>query len=130
MVDTSLFSAEFQAQLLKKISDLDSETDGLLIHGDNFQALRLISTRGHNQIQSVYIDPPYNTNASAIAYKNGFKDSSWLSLIENRLSAAKSLLTSSSLVCVAIDDVEAANLKLCLSQIFHEILGVAAIRSN
>ena len=130
MVDTSLFDGGFTQRLLSNIENLDEKSDGLLIHGDNFQALRLISTKERNQIQSVYIDPPYNTNASAIVYKNGFKDSSWLALIENRLSASRALLTSSSVVCVAIDDVEAANLKLCLSQLSHEVLGVAAVRSN
>ncbi len=130
MVDTSLFERSFEQKLLSCIDEIDLMLDGLLIHGDNFQGLRLISAKERNKIQSVYIDPPYNTNASAIVYKNGFKDSSWLSLIENRLSASKALLKSSSVVCVAIDDVEAANLKLCLSQSFHEILGVATVRSN
>lgn len=130
MIDTSLFNKSFEQRLLSQVDHLDATLGGLLIHGDNFQAIRLISAKERNRIQSVYIDPPYNTNASAILYKNGFKDSSWLSLMENRLSASTALLKSSSVVCVAIDDVEAVNLKLCLSQIFHEILGVAAVRSN
>jgi adenine-specific DNA-methyltransferase len=39
MVDTALFDAAFRADLLKAIPDLDASTDGLLVHGDNFQAL-------------------------------------------------------------------------------------------
>ena len=130
MVDTALFEESFKQRVLVEIGDLDGQTDGLLVHGDNFQALSFLATKERSRIQSVYIDPPYNTNASAILYKNGFKDSSWLSLVENRLSVASRLLTNTSVVCVAIDDVEAANLKHSLSNLFHSILGVAAVRSN
>jgi adenine-specific DNA-methyltransferase len=41
MVDTALFEAGFRADLLKAIPDLDASLDGLLVHGDNFQALTL-----------------------------------------------------------------------------------------
>lgn len=130
MVDTSLFDSLFKQRLLGCIDNLDERTDGLLINGDNFQAIRLLGTKERGRIQSVYIDPPYNTNASSILYKNGFKDSSWLALLGNRLQASVDLLRKGSVICVAIDDVEAANLKLCLSEIFEKILGVAAVRSN
>ena len=91
MVDTALFDAAFRADLLKAIPDLDASTDGLLVHGDNFQGLNLIRERYRNAIQCVYIDPPYNTDANAIIYKNGYKNSSWLSLLENRLQIGKDL---------------------------------------
>jgi adenine-specific DNA-methyltransferase len=90
MVDTALFDAGFRADLLKAIPDLDASLDGLLVHGDNFQALTLLGERYSAKVQTIYIDPPYNTDASAIIYKNGFKDSSWLSLIPH--SPSKSLI--------------------------------------
>lgn len=130
MVDTNLFDSQFKVDLVSLMDDLDQSLDGLLIHSDNFQALKFLSCRYAGQVDSVYIDPPYNTNASAIVYKNGFKDSSWLSLIENRLEASKSLLAENSITCVAIDDTEYSKLKLLIEDIFGEVLGVAAVRSN
>ncbi len=73
MVDTALFDAAFKQQLLAAIDNLDDSLDGLLIHGDNFQALNLLQERYREQVKCVYIDPPYNTDASEIAYKNGLK---------------------------------------------------------
>lgn len=130
MVDTALFDAAFKHILLAAVDNLDESLDGLLIQGDNFQALNLIQERYREAIDAIYIDPPYNTNASAILYKNGFKDSSWLSLIENRLARARSLLVSNAVTCVAIDDTEFPKLKLLLEEILGAVLGVAAVRSN
>ncbi len=132
MVDTSLFSLEFKAKLLKTIDDLDAQTDGLIIHSDNFQALRLIEKKYNNTVQSIYIDPPYNTSASEILYKNSFKHSSWATLIENRIEESTSLLKKQGLLCVTIDDLELYNLKMILDQQFgaENFLANVLIRNN
>lgn len=112
MVDTALFDAGFRADLLKAIPDLDASLDGLLVHGDNFQALTLLGERYREGFDCIYIDPPYNSDATPIIYKNGFKSSSWLSFIENRLSIGTKLLKrQSGYVSVAIDDNEIGNLQ-------------------
>src|SRR5690606_870960 len=85
MVDTALFDAEFKIGLLKKVDAVDEKLNGLLIHGDNFQAIKLIEASYRNKIECVYIDPPYNTVHSKIAYKNQFEHSSWMTLINNTL---------------------------------------------
>lgn len=72
MVDTALFDAGFRAELLKAIPDLDASLDGLLVHGDNFHALKLLSERYRDTVKSVYIDPPYNTGSDGFAYKPAF----------------------------------------------------------
>ena len=64
VLDTRHFNASFQEQLIASIDNLDEETDGLLIHSENFQALNLLQERYKEKVQCVYIDPPYNTNAS------------------------------------------------------------------
>jgi adenine-specific DNA-methyltransferase len=92
--------------------------------------LNLLQERYREQVKWVYIDPPYNTNASAIVYKNGFKDPSWRSLIENRLTQARTLLSLNAITCVAIDDTEFAQLNLLVGEIFESILAVATVRSN
>jgi adenine-specific DNA-methyltransferase len=130
MVDTPLFDAAFKQALLATLDNLDESLDGLLIHGDNFQALSLLQERYHEQVKCVYIDPPYNTDASAIIYKNGFKDSSWLSLIHNRLEIAHSLMSEDALISVAIDDQEVAPIKAVLGNIFEKEIGVSVVKSN
>ena len=119
-VDTSLFPASFQTALLAALSndhDLDEATDGLLIHSDNFQALNLLQARYRGQVKCIYIDPPYNTNASEIIYKNGYKHSSWCTLIANRLQIANHLLKSNGICSVAIDNLEMSNLEMTIKSV-------------
>lgn len=106
VLDTAFFGADFKYRLLASIEDLDSQLDGLLIHSENFQALNLLQERYKEQIDCVYIDPPYNSGDNDISYKNGYKHSSWLTLIENRLQLSKSMLTKAPAYFLAIDDYE------------------------
>ncbi|EHK89881.1 site-specific DNA-methyltransferase [Aggregatibacter actinomycetemcomitans] len=106
VVDTSLFEPSFQADILKTIENLDEQTNGLLIHSDNFQALNLLQARYKEQVKCIYIDPPYNANSSLILYKNTFKHSSWLSLMSSRMELGKNLLMLNASQSVAIDEVE------------------------
>ena len=133
IVDTRHFDADFEERLLTSLSDagpLDERTDGLLIHGENFQALNLLRTRYAGQVQCIYIDPPYNTASSSILYKNDHKDSSWLSLMENRLFLAKSLMVEDGILCCAIDDEEIWRLRALLQNMFDKEIGVAPVRST
>jgi adenine-specific DNA-methyltransferase len=138
VLDTKFFPAEFKAKLLadNKIlggaATLDEATDGLLIHGENFHALELIQTQYQGCLKSIYIDPPYNTDAGPIAYKNGYRSSSWISLIENRLIKAKKLLADDGVICVTIDDYQVHELAYLLDQVFDRSnqLGTAVIRNN
>ncbi|MFH4294097.1 site-specific DNA-methyltransferase, partial [Acinetobacter baumannii] len=84
--------------------------DGLIIHSDNFQALNLISEKYQQQIQFIYLDPPYNTDATPIIYKNGYKSSTWLTMLENRISSSINLLRKNGVFSLAIDDTELSNL--------------------
>jgi adenine-specific DNA-methyltransferase len=118
VLDTAFFSTEFKEQLVASIDDLDEKLDGLLIHSENFQAIRLLQQKYQNKVKCIYIDPPYNAKSSEILYKNTFKHSSWLSLIENRLSAASYLLKEDSVITIAIDEVEQTRLGELLRVIF------------
>ncbi|MDD0824389.1 site-specific DNA-methyltransferase [Mannheimia sp. AT1] len=118
VVDTSLFEPNFQADVLGNLSNLDEKTNGLLIHSDNFQALNLLQERYKEQVKCIYIDPPYNTNASEIIYKNGYKHSSWCSLLENRMTVSRSLLSSDGLISIAIDGLEFSNLEILTKEVF------------
>ena len=132
VVDTRHFAAGFVDRLLASFPDLDGVIDGLLVHGDNWQAINLMEERYKGAIKCVYIDPPYNTDASAILYKNGYKDSSWLSLMQDRLEVSKHLLLEDGILCAAIDDVEYPQLQKLLRKVFAHgsSLGTAVVRSN
>lgn len=132
MVDTALFDAAFRADLLKAIPDLDSNMDGLLVHGDNFQALNLLAERYREKVKCVYVDPPYNTSEATFFYKNQYKHSSWLSMIEGRVSRSKSFMTRDAIFKITIDDMELYRLKSTLDHIFSEerYIGTIAIQSN
>ena len=131
MVDTALFDAAFKHALLATVDNLDDSLDGLLIHGDNFQALNLLQDRYREQINCIYIDPPYNTDASAICYKNGYKSSSWVSLIQGRLQKTRSMMTDDGVLVAAIDDAQQRELSFLLSETFSEnLLGTICVRSN
>ena len=133
VLDTRHFDRDFSDRLLAALSDagpLDEQTDGFLVHGENFQALNLLLTRYEGRIQCVYIDPPYNTESSSILYKNDLKDSSWLSLMESRLSLAKTFLRNDGILCCAIDDEEVWRLRALLQTMFEKEIGVAPVRST
>ena len=130
VLDTCHFGSDFKDCLLAHFDDLDNETDGLLIHGENFQGLNLLTEKYSKSIKSIYIDPPYNTDASAILYKNNYKDSSWMSLMSDRISVSRELLTDNGIFCAAIDDVEISSLRFILNSLFKKELGIATVRSN
>lgn len=131
MVDTSLYGADFKYELLSTIDNLDEKLDGVLISSDNFQALNLMSERYKDKVDTIYIDPPYNTDASAICYKNGYKSSSWSSLMYDRLNLSRSLLTNSGVLVAAIDDAQQRELSFILSNVFDDhLLGTFCVRSN
>jgi adenine-specific DNA-methyltransferase len=132
MIDTTLFGTEFKYRLLAALDNLDENLDGLLVNGDNFQGLNLLQEGYRNKVNSIYIDPPYNTSASEILYKNSYKHSSWLSLMQDRVIKSKSLLTHDGNLCVTIDDVEVNELLFLLKMIFgvENIEGIVPIRIN
>lgn len=131
IIDTKHFSSTFKDSLLDSISDLDKQTDGILLHSDNYQALRLLQKRYEHKVNYCYIDPPYNTDSAPILYKNGYRDSSWLSLLNDRVEASQLLLADRSIYTVAIDDTEIHRLSLMLSQRFtyHRITPVTVVHN-
>lgn len=130
VLDTAFFTDDFKAKLLSSIENIDEQTDGLLVHSDNFQALNVLNNKYEGSLSSIYIDPPYNTDASAIIYKNNYKSSSWLTLMDNRLNISSPLLKEEGVICVAIDDEEVSGIRYVLDSLFHKQVGIAPVRSN
>lgn len=132
IIDTKHFSNTFKFALLESIPDLDEQTDGLMINGDNFHAISLLQQLFRERIKCIYIDPPYNADASEIMYKNGYKHSSWLSMMYGRLIDAKSLMSPDGMICVTIDDYEKDVATILVKDVFGDdcFKGVVPIRNN
>jgi adenine-specific DNA-methyltransferase len=132
MVDTRHFDHGFTASLLEGLDDLDGQIDGELFHGENFQALSLMQERYRKQVSCVYIDPPYNSKTSEIAYKNTYKHSSWITMMENRLTLSSMLSTEVGSHVVAIDENEQEVLGQLMSLVFptHEKICVSVIHNK
>lgn len=134
-VDTRYFSQEFKERLLEKLTenaDLDDLLDGLLIKSENWQALNLLLGKYNEKVKCIYIDPPYNSKTTEILYRNFYKHSSWLSLIENRLSLSRKMSTADGSHIIAIDENEQERLGCLLSMIFpnHQKICVAVIHNK
>ena len=115
--DTKHFKS-LELEILSLFDNLDEELDGRLVHSENYQALNTLKDKFREKVKCIYIDPPYNTSASEITYENRYKHSSWLSLLEARLSLSEAFLDSEGAMCIAIDDYELTNLSNLIQQIF------------
>ncbi len=112
VVDTRHFDRDFIDRLLTALADgaevacLEEDLDGLLVYGENFQALNLLQERYYSQVECIHIDPPYNTRTSGFIYKNGYQHSSWLSMMENRIRASLTVLSEDGSFLCHIDENE------------------------
>ncbi|MFN4220625.1 MAG: DNA methyltransferase, partial [bacterium] len=106
-IDTKYFSLEFKERLLEKLTeerDLDDILDGLLIKSENWQALNTILGKYREKVQTIYIDPPFNKEQDAdYLYNVKYKDSTWASILENRLRLARDLLNERGSIFVRCD---------------------------
>lgn len=99
----------------------------ILIEGDNLHSLTALNFTHENKIDTIYIDPPYNTGARNWLYNNDYVDkddayrhSKFISFMEHRLKLAKRLLTSKGVLVCAIDDYEVHNVRHLLDEIFGQ----------
>lgn len=106
VLDTCHFSTDFTDRILASFDDLDEATDGLLVYGDNWQALNLLTEKYREQIQCIHIDPPYNTQTSGFLYKNDYQHSSWLAMMENRIRLGITSMSADGSFLCHIDENE------------------------
>jgi adenine-specific DNA-methyltransferase len=118
VLDTGHFETDFIDRLLASFDDLDEMTDGLLIHSENFQALNLLRRRYSGGCDTVFADPPYNTGVDGFPYRDTYQHSSWLSMMENRLSIVKPVMSDTGLLFLTIDFIEVSKLRLLCDNIF------------
>ena len=117
VVDTRHFAADFTARLLQAMGDVEEQTDGVLFHSENFQALAMMHARNREQVKCIYIDPPYNTGNDGFLYRDNYQHSSWCALINNSVESASRLLSTDGALAVSIDDKEVTRIRMILEEL-------------
>ena len=96
----------------------ESNTENMLIHGDNLLALKALENKYTGMIKCIYIDPPYNTGAAFEHYDDNLEHSIWLGIMKKRLEILRNLLAEDGTIWIQIDDEEQAYLKVLCDEIF------------
>lgn len=90
----------------------------LLIHGENYHALRaLLDDGAAGTVDLVYIDPPFNTGRRFEHYGDRLDDSVWLQLLRSRLQLLHALLSDRGSIVVHIDERVAHLTRLLLDEV-------------
>jgi adenine-specific DNA-methyltransferase len=126
-VDTKYFK-DLEPEIIGLFDNLDQALDGWLIKSENYQALNTILNKFAGKIKVIYIDPPYNTGSDEFLYEDKHRHSSWLTMMENRLSLARGLLSDDGVIFISIGDTlrsqvrinSASRLQILCNQIFGE----------
>ena len=108
-------------RLLEEVSNLstgDTDTDNMLIQGDNLDALKALLPFYAGQVKCIYIDPPYNTRSAFEHYDDNLEHSKWLAMMWPRLELLRELLSEDGSIWVSIDDNEAHYLKVIMDEVF------------
>jgi len=126
-------------RLLKKNKSKSvSDSENLIIEGDNLEALKALLPHYQNKIKCIYIDPPYNTGKEKWKYNDNVnspiirkwlneqevnvedlnRHDKWLCMMYPRLKILRELLSEDGLIFVSIGDDEVQSLKIILNDIF------------
>ena len=118
-LDTKHFNKTTKYKILSTFEDIESILNGELIKSDNFQALNTLLPKYQNKVDLIYIDPPFNTG-SDFEYKDKFQDSTWLTLMENRLELAKEFLSDRGSFYLHLDHNANYRGRELLNEVFGE----------
>ena len=134
---------EVPFRLLKKVksASVGENSQNLIIHGDNLEALKALMPYYAGKIKCIYIDPPYNTGNEGWVYNDKVnspkikkwlgkvvgpesedlsRHDKWLCMMYPRLKLLRDLLSDDGVIFISIDDNEQANLRIVLDEIFRE----------
>ena len=117
----------------------DSDSENMIIHGDNLDALKALLPRYEGKVKCIYIDPPYNTGNEGWVYNDNVNDpkikkwlgevvgkegedltrhDKWLCMMYPRLKLLQKLLSDDGVIFISIDDNELYSLKMVCDEIF------------
>ena len=112
IVDNNAFS-NCPAKLVKRTFN-----SNYIIESDNIYTLRSMQKAYKGKIDSILIDPPYNSHIDYIGYKDSDYSEGYLSFMKERIELAYKLLSPTGFLVLNIDEGEKDNLKALLSDIF------------
>jgi adenine specific DNA methylase Mod len=115
-IDTMHFG-NLKWEILDVIDHLEDHINGYLIKSDNYQALNTIMPKHKGEIDLIYIDPPFNTGEDFL-YKDKFQDSTWLTLMHDRIIMSKELLKPTGSMFLHLDEDANYYGRILLNNIF------------
>jgi adenine-specific DNA-methyltransferase len=119
-VNTGLCSEKVRNAIIASIHNIDSELSGILFCGDNADVGRLLQRRYRQTVNTIYMDPPYNTQNREFPYKDHYQHSSWLSFLHERVSAMATTMVRTGVLLSSIDRNEMHRLIMLLDEIFGD----------
>jgi adenine-specific DNA-methyltransferase len=107
-------------RLLDEVPELSHGVgdEGLLVQGDNLEALKALLPFYAGRVKCIYIDPPYNTRSAFEHYDDSLEHAKWLAMIVPRLMLLREFLAEDGSIWVSIDDNEGHYLKVVMDEIF------------
>jgi adenine-specific DNA-methyltransferase len=125
-----------------------TESENIIIEGENLEALKLLSDSYREQVRCIYIDPPYNTGKDFVysdnftedkkpyweqtgVTENGIKidtnvetdgrfHSNWLNMMYSRLLLSRTMLKPEGVIFISLDDNEIHHLRKLCDEVFGE----------
>lgn len=113
-IDTKYFK-DIEIEIIGLFDNLDEALDGRLIKSDNFQALNTLLPKYRERVQTIYIDPPFNTG-NDFDFIDTFQDSTWLSLMDNRIELSKLFLKDDGNYYLHLDHIAEHYAKILLDK--------------
>ena len=105
-------------ELVPELSYGESDTDNMLIQGDNLDALKALIPTHSGKVKCIFIDPPYNTKSAFEHYDDNLEHSKWLSMMYPRLELLHQILSEDGSIWITLDDNEMHYCKIILDEIF------------
>ena len=133
-----------------------SDTQNVLLEGDNLEVLKLLQKSYAGRVKLIYIDPPYNTGKDFI-YPDDYRDTirnymdltgqtdgarqklssnaessgrfhtDWLNMVYPRLLLARHLLAEDGVIFISIDENELPTLRLICNELYGDECFVAIL---
>jgi adenine-specific DNA-methyltransferase len=108
-------------RLLEEVPELsygESDSENLLIQGDNLEALKALVPSHAGRIKCVYIDPPFNTEQAFDHYDDNLEHSIWLSLMYARFELLHKLISEDGTFFLHLDDNQISYATVICDEIF------------
>ena len=102
--------------------EIRNKRDNYVIESDNIYSLESLTANYNGKIDSIIIDPPYNSNIDYIGYKDSNYSEGYISFMKERLDIAYKLLSDKGFLVINIDDGEFNNLVSLCKLIFGDNL--------